>query len=218
MGSRAVFLDRDGTINEIVYFPELGVLDSPLKPEQFRLLPGSGEAIALLNRLGLKVVLASNQPAVAKGKTTMRLFESTTRKMHTLLKEKGARLDAEYYCFHHPQAVLLEYRAICDCRKPKPGLILNAAKDLGLDLAASYMVGDGISDVQAGRAAGCKTIMIAQPKCDLCRALEESGRPDAMVPDLLRAAKMIEQELLGQEAGPVAAAAQWGPGRSKDCR
>src|SRR3972149_1704709 len=131
----AVFLDRDGVINKIVYFPEHGILDSPLNPRQFRLLPGAAEAIRVFNRLGLKVIVVSNQPAVAKGKMTEALFGQIRQKMNGSLAKKGARLDGEYYCFHHPKAKVAQYRSDCDCRKPKPGLILKAAKDFELDVS-----------------------------------------------------------------------------------
>jgi histidinol-phosphate phosphatase family protein len=193
---RAVFLDRDGVINEIVHFPELGVLDSPLNPRQFKLLPNVGKAIKIFNDLGLKVVVVSNQPVIAKGKTTMELFEKIGKKMKRELKKSGAHIDAEYYCFHHPEAKLANYRVTCDCRKPKPGLILRASRDLNVDPTKSFMVGDGLTDVQAGKAAGCKTFLIGYLKGDLIRFIEESGvRPDYVVPSLLDAAKIIKKEV-----------------------
>ena len=194
--NRAVFLDRDGTINEIVYFPEFGIIDSPLKPEQFQLLPGVAEAIRILNRLGLKVIIVSNQPAIAKGKTTMNLFNKIRRKMKMELQKHGAYVDGEYYCFHHPQAKLVEYKVNCDCRKPKPGLILKASQDLDLDPSQCYMIGDGITDVEAGKAIGCTTFLLGNLKCDGCRLMEEKGiEPDFIVSSLLCASKLIEKEI-----------------------
>ncbi len=192
----AVFLDRDGVINKTVYFPEHGILDSPLNPKQFRLLPGAAEAIQILNRLELKVIVISNQPALAKGKMTEELFEKVRRKMNSSLKKKGAHIDAEYYCFHHPKAKIAKYRDDCDCRKPKPGLILRAAKDLGLDLSKCYMVGDGLTDVKAGRSVGCKPILIGDLKCDLCRLMKYmEAKPDFIVSSLLHASQIIEKEV-----------------------
>jgi len=193
---RAVFLDRDGVINEIVYFPELGLLDSPLNPRQFKLLPNVPRAIRIFNKLDLKVVIASNQPGIAKGKTTKKLFEKIRLKMIRGLEKGGARIDAEYYCFHHPSAKYVKFRANCNCRKPKPGLFLRAAKDFGLDLSRSYAIGDNLMDVEAGKTAGCKTFLIGYLKCDLCKFIKDTGvKPDFIVPSLLHAARLIKKEV-----------------------
>lgn len=193
---RAVLLDRDGVISEIVYFPEFGLVDSPLNVDQFRLLPDASEAIRVFNDLGLKVIVVSNQPAIAKGKMTMELFDGIRMKMKKELWKRGAHVDGEYYCFHHPEANLSLYRVNCDCRKPKPGLILRAAKDFDLELSECYMIGDGLTDVEAGRAAGCVTFLVGRLKCDLCRIMDQNGvRPDHIVPDLLHASGIIEREV-----------------------
>jgi D-glycero-D-manno-heptose 1,7-bisphosphate phosphatase len=192
--SKAVFLDRDGVINEIVYFPEIGMPDSPLNPRQFKLLPGAAEAIRIFNNLGLKVIVASNQPAIAKGKMTPELFEQIRRKMRTELEKKGARIDGEYYCLHHPQAKLAEYKVNCNCRKPKPGLMLRASEDFGLEPAQCYAIGDSLTDVEAGKAAGCMTFLIGNSKCDICKLIEEKNvKPDHIVSSLLHASKIIER-------------------------
>jgi D-glycero-D-manno-heptose 1,7-bisphosphate phosphatase len=192
--SSAVFLDRDGVINEIVYFPETGVPDSPLNPRQFKLLPGAAEAIRIFNNLGLKVIVASNQPAIAKGKMTPELFEQIRRKMRTELEKKGARIDGEYYCLHHPQAKFAEYKVNCNCRKPKPGLMLRASEDFGLEPAQCYAIGDSLTDVEAGKAAGCMTFLIGNSKCDICKLIEEkNAKPDHIVSSLLHASKIIER-------------------------
>jgi D-glycero-D-manno-heptose 1,7-bisphosphate phosphatase len=192
--NRAVFLDRDGVINGIVYFPDMGMPDSPLNPRQFKLLPGVAEAIRIFNSLGLKVIVASNQPAIAKGKMTPELFEQIRIKMRTALEKKGAHVDGEYYCLHHPQAKLVEYKVNCNCRKPKPGLILKASEDFGLEPAQCYAIGDSLTDVEAGKAVGCMTFLIGNSKCDLCKLLEEKNvKPDYIVPSLLHASKIIER-------------------------
>jgi len=202
MRQRAIFLDRDGVINEIVYFPELGVLDSPLNPRQFRLLPGVAEAIRVFNSLGLKVVIVSNQPSIAKGKMTEEAFRKVRLKMKRELEKRGAHIDAEYYCFHHPSARDARYRVNCDCKKPKPGLLLRAAKDLELDLSRCYIIGDSLTDVKAGRAVGCRSFLVGYLKCDLCRLMGHEGvKPDLIVPSLLHGSKVIEKEV--NESGNI---------------
>ena len=150
----AVFLDRDGVINAYVYNSELGTVDSPAHPDEFVLLPGSAQAIAELNCLGLPVIVVSNQPGIAKRRFNSALLTAMTEKMHAETRIAGGCLDAVYYCLHHPQSLLPEYRVDCDCRKPSPGLLVRAAEELGLDLAKSYMVGDGVTDIVAGARAG----------------------------------------------------------------
>ena len=193
---KAVFLDRDGTINELVYFPEFGIIDSPLNPDQFKLIPHVAEAIKSFNEMGFKVIIISNQPAIAKGKTTMKLFEEIRAKMRKLLAEAGAHIDAEYYCFHHPEAKLPEFRVNCECRKPKPGLLLKAAKDFNLNLKECFMIGDGIIDIMAGQAVGCKTILIGSLKCDMCKFMNVMGvKPDYIVSNLNHASEIIKKEV-----------------------
>ena len=190
--TKAVFLDRDGTINEIIYYQDLGIIDSPFTVEQFKLLPGVGEAIKILNQSEFKVILVSNQPGIAKGHFSMDTFEKIRERMRTKLVKYSAFLDAEYYCLHHPEAKIEGYRKNCECRKPKPGLLLKAAKDLNIDLAKSWMVGDGLTDIEAGKSAGCKTILIGNMKCDLCRLMDEKNiRPDYVVMSIDIAVKDI---------------------------
>lgn len=188
----AVFLDRDGALNPLVYNPDFGLVDSPQNAGQFQLLPGAAEAVRSINEMGYLAVVVSNQPGIAKGKYTPAILQSVTAKMHRQLAAGGAHLDAVYYCLHHPEALLGEYRVVCDCRKPRPGLLQKAAAELGIDLCASYMIGDGLTDVQAGKVAGCTTILLGNLKCDLCNLFEAVGaRPDFVVPDLLAASRLV---------------------------
>ncbi len=192
--NRGVLLDRDGVINELVYLPELGIVDSPLNPEQFRLQPGAAQAIKTLNDLGFRVAVVSNQPGIAKGKMTLKLFEEITLKMKRELEREGAHLDAEYYCLHHPDAVKDEYRVNCDCRKPKPGLLLKATSELNLNPSSSYVVGDNLTDIKAAKAAGYNTILIGTMRCDLCRIMdEEDAHPDFVVNSLIKAVEIIRR-------------------------
>ncbi|MCL4369682.1 MAG: HAD family hydrolase [Chloroflexi bacterium] len=192
-GRRAVFLDRDGVLNEMVYDTRFGLLDSPLNPEQFRLLPGAAEAVRTINEMGFLALVVSNQPGVAKGKFAPEVLEAITGEMHRQLEKGGARLDAVYYCLHHPEASLVEYREVCDCRKPNPGLLKHAALKLGIDLGSSYMVGDGLTDVLAGKAVGCTTLFLGRHKCDICRLMEEMDAvPDGIATDLLGAVRLVQ--------------------------
>jgi D-glycero-D-manno-heptose 1,7-bisphosphate phosphatase len=189
---RGVLLDRDGVINELAYFPDVGVVDSPLNPDQFKLIPGVPEAIRTLNDLGFKVAVVSNQPAVAKGKMTEKLFAEIRSKMKKELEQGGAYLDAEYYCLHHPDAVREEYKFNCECRKPKPGLLLKAKSDLDLNPSKSFSVGDSLVDIKAGKAAGFITILIGSMKCDLCRLMdEEDAHPDHVAESLIKAVEVV---------------------------
>ena len=194
--SRAAFLDRDGVLNELVWFEEAGIVDSPFHEDHMRLIPGAAEAVRRFRAAGYTVVVVSNQPVVAKGHCSRVRLDRITRRMHELLACEGARVDAVYYCLYHPEARRRELRLVCECRKPRPGLLLRAAAERGLDLRESVMIGDGITDVQAGHAAGCRTVLIGRARCDLCRHLEQRGcRPDWIHSSLLEAARdLIHKE------------------------
>lgn len=150
---KAVFLDRDGTINKYVGF--LRSID------EFELLPGVADAIRAINASGYLAIVATNQPVIARGEVTCEQLREIHNKMETLLGAEGAYLDAIYFCPHHPHkgfdGEIVELKIDCDCRKPKPGMLIKAAKDFNIDLSASWMIGDGENDVKAGKAAGCKT-------------------------------------------------------------
>ena len=193
--SRAVFLDRDGVINELIYYPEHGIIDSPFNVEQFKLIPGVCEAINKFHELGLEVIIVSNQPGIAKGYFSEENFNEIGGKMKEELAKEGAVLDGEYYCFHHPEAKVEKLNVNCECRKPKPGLLLKAAKDKNIDLSQSWMVGDGLTDVKAGENAGCKTILLGKMKCELCHLMDEQDtHPDFIAPNLFDASQIIVKE------------------------
>lgn len=195
---RAFFLDRDGSINSMVYNPEFGLVDSPQHLEEFDLLPGVGDAIRTINEMGFLAIVVSNQPGIAKGKCTLPDLQAMTEKMHRELAAVGAHLDAVYYCLHHPEALAVEYRVSCDCRKPRPGLLLRAAAEHGIDLQASFMIGDGLTDMLAGKAVGCTTVFLGNHKCEICRVMEERGaRPDLIAPDLAEAVRLIRRLVVG---------------------
>jgi D-glycero-D-manno-heptose 1,7-bisphosphate phosphatase len=191
---RAVFVDRDGVLNDLVYNEDEGNVVSPFSARQLRVFPFVPAAIkALRAELGFRVIVISNQPGVAKRQFTLAELERMNAKIRKALVARGTRLDGEYYCLHHPEALISKYKASCDCRKPKPGLLLRAAKENHLDLPKSYFVGDGLIDVKAGKSAGCKTILVGHMTTFLSRMIEqEDAAPDYMVttlrevPSLLR--------------------------------
>lgn len=146
MSRPAIFLDRDGVINQDVGYA--------WRQADIRWVKNAPEAIAWLNRRGYLVVVVTNQSGIARGYYTERDFDVLTGWMHAALGQYGARIDAVYHCPHHPTAGQPPYNVVCDCRKPKPGLLLKAITDLGIDPARSLMIGDKQTDMGAAAAAG----------------------------------------------------------------
>ena len=194
-GSPAAFLDRDGVLNEAVPDPVSGELESPLQVNDMHLLPGAAEAAGRLASAGYALVCVTNQPAAAKGKTTLEGLRAVHERVVELLAREGVELAASYLCPHHPEGVVPELSGRCDCRKPAPGMLLDAAESLGLDLATSWMFGDTDSDVRAGRSAGCRTVLIGYPG-------SAHKRLGSVSPDLL-AASLADgvAQLLDHDAG-----------------
>lgn len=148
----AVFLDRDGTINEEVgYIRDLA---------QIKLIPRSAEAIRRLNERGIPVILVTNQSGPARGFYPETWVQTLNGHVNGLLQAEGAHMDALYYCPHLPEGIVPEYSGPCRCRKPEPGMLLDAAEQHGLDLANSYMIGDKSTDVEVGQNAGCRTVLL----------------------------------------------------------
>ena len=194
MPSKGILIDRDGPINELVYYPDPGVVDSPFTVRQYQLIEGVGAALRTMKDAGYMLVVVSNQPGVAKKHYSMSTFKKMQAKMRRLLAKDGVKLDGEYYCFHHPQAKIAKYRVECDCRKPKPGMLLQAAKDLDLDLARSFMIGDGLYDVRAGSSAGCKTILVANLNALLSEKMDETdAHPDFVARNITEAAAIVKK-------------------------
>ena len=184
----AVFLDRDGTLT--------AEADWVTKSQELAILPFAAEAISVLARAGFAVVLATNQSAVARGL----ISEGELAEIHAHLERElargGARLDGIYWCPHHPTEGAAPYRRECECRKPKPGMLLAAARDLGLDLGRSFVVGDAGRDLAAGSAVGACGILVATGKGAAERErLERAGKePERFVPDVLAAAREIARQ------------------------
>ena len=159
---KAIFLDRDGTINKYVGF----LTDIT----EFELLAGVTQAIKKINDSGYLAIVVTNQPVIARGEVTVDELREIHNKMETMLGESGAFVDAIYYCPHHPhkgyEGEIAELKKECECRKPKPGMLLKAAEDYNIDLQSSWMIGDGQNDIQAGIAAGCHTALITDKYVD----------------------------------------------------
>lgn len=151
-GRRAVFLDRDGTLIE-----DVGYLSDV---SQIQLFPWTIDALRRLNRAGLPVVVVTNQSGAARGFLTEQAIEDVHRRLSSLVEAGGARIDAYYYCPHHPDGTVGAYARVCDCRKPGPGLVDRAAHDLDLDPARSFVVGDKRLDVELARAVGARGILV----------------------------------------------------------
>lgn len=171
---KAIFLDRDGTINHYVGFLR--------RVNKFELAENSAEAIKKINSSGYLAIVITNQPVIARGETTYEELEEIHNKMETELGKFGAYLDGIYFCPHHPdqgyEGEVPELKVNCDCRKPKPGMLLKAAKDFNIDLSKSFMIGDSDIDVQAGINAGCKSIKIVEGGLldAVNKILEENGQ------------------------------------------
>jgi histidinol-phosphate phosphatase family protein len=172
MTDRAVFLDRDGTMAPDVHYCG--------RPEDFDLFPNTAKAVRLLNEHGFKVIVITNQSGIARGYFTEETLAEIHKKMKRELAKEGAWVDAIYYCPHHPDDN-------CDCRKPKPRLILQAAEDFDVDLERSFVMGDLQMDIDLGKAVGCPAILIRDG------AVVDSTNAEAslIVPDLLEAARIV---------------------------
>ena len=173
-------MDRDGTITE-----EMGYLKDPKK---LKLISHSAEAIRLLNKKGILAIMVSNQSGVAQGYFTEKTVKETQKKLEELLAEKGAYLNGIYYCPHHPKFGPPKYKKNCNCRKPKPGMLLKAVKRFNLDLKKGYVIGDKIEDMELAKKVGAKGILVLTGYGQKSR---EKIRPDYIARDLYQAVKWI---------------------------
>ena len=169
MANKAIFLDRDNTIIE-----DPGYINNP---DQVKLLDSAPEALSSLRAMGYKLVVVSNQSGVARGIVTEEVLGQIHKRLERLLAEKGVSLDRIYYCPYHIDGVIPKYRKDSDWRKPNPGMLLAASKDMDIDLKESWMVGDTTGDIEAGAKAGCRTIMLAS------RTHDQKLQPGAPAPD-----------------------------------
>jgi len=179
----AVFLDRDGVINEEV--------ENLSHPKHLQLIPGVPDAIRLFNEQSIPVIVVSNQAGVARGARTEKDVELVHEALSKELKKDSAHIDRFYYCPHHPDGKG-EYAKVCDCRKPMPGLLKQAAKDMGLDLSHSVIIGDKAIDIAAGIASGCSTVLVMTGHgAKEWEEWHETFKPDHVAQDLLGASTWL---------------------------
>ncbi|WP_437616452.1 HAD-IIIA family hydrolase [Sorangium sp. So ce834] len=181
MARRGIVLDRDGTLIDVVRDPELGVVVTAFHPDQIRLLPGALEGLRRLADAGFLLAIATNQPGAAKGQVPWGAIERTNRALVDGLRAAGVEIAALAVCPHHPEGGPGGDPALigpCDCRKPKPGMLAGLARDLDLDVAASWMIGDAPSDVAAARAVGMRAgLLLDRRRCELCPLRGEADLP-----------------------------------------
>lgn len=192
MKNKAIFLDRDGVINKLVYQKEEGIIDTPFSESQLEVAESVPDAILKLRNAGYKIIIVSNQPGIAKGYYTKETFEKIQAKMRQILEKKGAIIDDEFYCLHHPDAKNSRYRKKCSCRKPGIGMITKATKTHKIDIKNSFFVGDGMVDLQAAKKIGCPSILIGNVNSTLTKILSEKKlEPVYIAHDLKEAAEFI---------------------------
>jgi len=192
--NKAVFVDRDGVLNDLVYDHEEGRTSSPLSASELRVFPFVAESVKKLRGMGFLVIVISNQPGVAKRQFTHAELDRMNAKIRMNLASKGTSLDGEYYCLHSPDGLIKELKRSCDCRKPRPGLLLRAARERHINLRRSYFVGDGLIDVEAGKNAGCKTILVGHMTTFLSKMMEQRNATlDYMVHTLKDVPSLLEK-------------------------
>ena len=184
----AVFFDRDGTINELVYNPKTREYESPHRIQDLELMPNVIEALRQIQKAGFLLFLVSNQPSFAKGKVTLEDLQAIHQRLHDHLSEAGISFSEYYYCYHHPEGIVKGYNCKCACRKPKPFFLLEAKKEYSLDMRNSWMIGDQDFDIVCGQAAKVKTILLANEYSAHKRG---AARPDFFAETLQEAVKII---------------------------
>jgi D-glycero-D-manno-heptose 1,7-bisphosphate phosphatase len=184
----AVFLDRDGVLNELIFNPVTGEYESPHTPEDLVMIDGVIPALRRLAGAGFALFLVSNRPIYAKGKTTLENIRDIHRRLDGSLRGNGIAFGEYFYCYHHPQGIVQAYSRKCLCRKPMPYFLLRAAREHHVDLTSSWMVGDQDTDVECGRSAGCRTALVINAHSAAKRGC---SRPDVTVTALSEAADRI---------------------------
>lgn len=185
---KAVFLDRDGVINELVYSKERNEYEPPHNTDDVKLIEGVCDSLKRLIGNNYRLFIVSNQPDFAKGKTSLENLQKVSEKIRDLMEEREIIFNEYYYCYHHPDGVIKEYSIDCECRKPKPFFILNAIKKYNLDKNNSWMAGDRDTDISCGKNSGLRTILIEYPGSENYRV---TSNPDFRVKNLTEAADVI---------------------------
>lgn len=184
---RGLFLDRDGVVNDLVYYPSHGEWESPRHPDDLHLRPMAVEALREANRLDWLVFLITNQPSYAKGKCPLEDLRRVQEIVLEELRRNGVVITDSFVCYHHPESKIPGYGS-CECRKPSPFFILEAAKSYGVDLAQSWMAGDSGTDIEAGRQAGCRTALVEYEHSEPRRG---TAVPDLVCADLAELVQYI---------------------------
>lgn len=189
--SRAIFLDKDGTLIENV--------PHNVDRTRIRLQPGAVDALLLLSGLGYRIIVASNQPGVARGLFPAGALRAVEEHLDDLFLAYGFTLTDCYWCPHDPKGIVEDYAFECDCRKPRPGMLRAAAAAHDLDLARSWLIGDNLDDIEAGKRAGCRTVLLDAARASPGNATPQRT-PDIVVPNLLEAAAAIQRATADERA------------------
>jgi len=185
---KAVFLDRDGVLNELVLNTATGEFEPPPSPGDLIIFPDVIESLRILQEAGFEFFLVSNQPDYAKGKMSLENIHAVHARFDHILKSGGIHFREYYYCYHHPNGIVPKYSFACECRKPKPYFLLKAARNYGIDLENSWLIGDRDSDIECGKAAGTRTILIEEPHSSRSRG---TSNPDFKTANLKGAVTII---------------------------
>lgn len=186
-----VFFDRDGVLTELVFNPATGEDESPHALADLRLCAGARDALRAVQAAGFALFLVSNQPSYAKGKVGLEVIQAIAAAVEQQCADAGVVFRETFYCFHHPQGIVPEYSGACACRKPSPYFLHQAAARHGIDLGRSWMVGDRDSDIASGQAAGCRTILVREPKS---RQHQGNSTPEYAAADVAAAAAIIRAQ------------------------
>ena len=188
MKDKGLFLDRDGVVNELVFYPSHGEWESPREVESLRIRPGAVEALRQANLKGWRVFLITNQPSYAKGKCSLESLQQVHQRVLDILNKEKVVITDSYVCYHHPQSRIEGFGA-CECRKPSPFFVRQAAERYGIDLSRSWVAGDQDSDIELGHNAGCRTALLEYEHSEPKRG---RVRPDIVCADLTELVQKID--------------------------